>query len=231
VFPRSLTWIELREYIDSGRGPIVIPIGSLEGHGAHLPIDTDALIASFVADELAKRNGWVSLPPIVYTIAVPVRPGNVYVEPRVFRAYLSSILSHFVKFGQKSFIVILGHGGPEIKSAVADVCSDLCREREVDIAAFHIANILSRLGLVDTSRDRHAGGWETSIVLAIDPSLVKDVSVYSRGDFRRYGVVGDPTRASTEAGRRYVASVIEYMERVVKGAGVKGCYLDWIQGG
>ncbi len=41
-------------------------------HGAHLPIDTDTLIASFIADKLTERNNWILLPPITYTIAVPV---------------------------------------------------------------------------------------------------------------------------------------------------------------
>ncbi len=71
MYPRSLTWIELKEYIESGRGPLVLPIGSVESHGAHLPIDTDTLIACFIADKLAQRNGWISLPPITYTIAAP----------------------------------------------------------------------------------------------------------------------------------------------------------------
>ncbi len=65
MYPRNLTWTRLKEYIDGDKGPLIIPIGLLEGHGAHLPIDTDALIASFLADELAKRNSWVSLPPII----------------------------------------------------------------------------------------------------------------------------------------------------------------------
>ncbi len=78
MYLRNLSWVKLKEYIDEGRNPLVIPIGSVEGHGAHLPINTDALIAEFVADRLAERNGWISLPPITYTIAVLVRPGNVY---------------------------------------------------------------------------------------------------------------------------------------------------------
>ncbi len=79
----------------------MVPIGSVECHGVHLLIDTDILIATFVADRLAKRNDWLSLPPITYTIAAPVRPGNVYVPSETFRDHLKSILTHFISFGQK----------------------------------------------------------------------------------------------------------------------------------
>ncbi len=56
MYPRSLTWIEFKEYIEDGRGSLILPIGSVESYDAHLPIDTDTLIASSVADKLAQRN-------------------------------------------------------------------------------------------------------------------------------------------------------------------------------
>lgn len=228
MYPRNLTWIELKEYIDNDRGPLVIPIGLLEGHGAHLPIDTDAIIASFVADELARRNEWISLPPIIYTIAIPVRPGNVYIEPEVFGAYLLSIIKHFVEFGQRKFILVLGHGGPDIKNTIIRICDGLCKEHKVSIAAFHIAYILNKLNLVDTSKDRHAGMWETSIVMAIDNNLVDNPSIYKETDPRRYGVVGNPLKASPEIGYRYIEAVINYIESFVKSSRFRGCYYDWL---
>jgi len=228
MYPRSLTWIELKEYIDNDRGPLIIPIGSLEGHGAHLPIDTDAIIASFVADELARRNNWISLPPIIYTIAVPVRPGNVYIEPEVFGAYLSSIIKHFIEFGQRRFVIVLGHGGPDIKNTIIKVCDDLCREYGATIAVFHIAHVLNKLGLVDTSKDKHAGVWETSIVMAIDASLVGNLSIYKETNPKKYGVVGDPLQASSETGYRYIEAVINYMENFIKSPKFKECYYDWL---
>ena len=228
MHPRDLTWIRLKEYIDNDRGPLVIPIGSLEGHGAHLPIDTDALIAGFIADELARRNDRISLPPIIYTIAVPVRPGNVYIEPEVFGAYLLSIIKHFVEFGQKKFILVLGHGGPDIKNTIIRVCDSLCKEHKVSIAAFHIAYILNKLGLVDTSRDKHAGMWETSMVMAIDNNLVGDLSIYKGVDPRKYGVIGNPLQASSETGYRYIRAVINYIENYIKSPQFRGCYYDWL---
>ncbi len=230
MYPPDLTWIELREYIEQARGPLILPIGSVESHGAHLPINTDTMIASFVADTLARRNGWISLPPITYTIAVPVRPGNVYVPPTVFRNYLRSILEHFISFGQRFFVIVMGHGGPDMKSSVRDVCSSLCTEHGVSIAVFHVSRVLEELRVVDTSRDRHAGMWETSIVMAIDPSLVKSLDVYrGQEDLRVFGVAGNPLEASPSIGKEMIEAIVKHIESTVRKLH-KACFFNWIEG-
>ncbi len=230
MHPRNLTWVELKEYIERGRGPLVLPVGSVEGHGLHLPVNTDTIIASFIADKLAERNKWVSLPPITYTVTVPVRPGNVHVPSRVLKEYLRSILEHFISFGQKEFILIVGHGGPEMKNALVEVCDNLCRGWGAVINAFRISRILNDLGLADTGVDRHAGEWETSIMMAIDNSLVKNLGFYQGcGDPHRYGVVGNPLKASPAKGLRYVEAVINYIEEsFARNVTRRKCYYNWL---
>ena len=229
MYPRDLTWVELKRYVERGKDPLVLPIGSVEGHGAHLPIDTDTLIASFIADKLAERNNWVSLPPITYTIAVPVRPGNVCVPPKVFRDYLRAVLEHFVSFGQRKFVIVMGHGGPDMKSSVTDACNVLCRERNAAIAVFHVSQVLKDLNLVDTSTDKHAGMWETSIVMAIDASLVKGLDAYREpNDLRKYGVAGDPLRASSDKGLKFIESVLNHIQSVASGVTHGRCYYNWL---
>jgi len=230
MYPRNLTWVELKEYIGKGRGPLVLPVGSVEGHGLHLPINTDTIIASFIADKLAERNNWVSLPPITYTVTVPVRPGNVHIPPRVLKEYLRSILEHFISFGQKEFILIMGHGGPEMKEVLVEVCDNLCRGWGTVINAFHVSRILRDLQLVDTDSDKHAGEWETSIIMAIDSTLVKNLGFYREcGDPRRYGVVGNPLKASPAKGLKYVEAVINYVEEsFARNVVHRKCYYNWL---
>ncbi len=230
MYPRNLTWVELKEYIGRGGGPLVLPVGSVEGHGLHLPVNTDTIIASFIADKLAERNKWVSLPPITYTVTVPVRPGNVHVPSRVLKEYLRSILEHFISFGQKEFIVIMGHGGPEMKEVVVEVCDNLCRGWGTVINVFHVSRILKDLQLVDTDSDKHAGEWETSIMMAIDDSLVKNLGFYREcGDPRCYGVVGNPLEASPAKGLRYIEAVINYIkESFTRNVAHRKCYYNWL---
>ena len=196
----------------------------MEGHGAHLPINTDALIASHVADSLARRNNWISLPPITYTIAVPKRVGNVDISPNTLESYLGEILDHFTRFGQDEFIIVLGHGGPDMRKAIEHACSQLCKRKAIRILAFHISRILRKLSLIDRSTDKHAGTWETSFILMIDESLVGDLSIYkTEEDLIRYRVIGDPTKATKTLARKLLESVTnEIIETYRKN--IRGCY-------
>ncbi|RLG89150.1 MAG: hypothetical protein DRO15_01215 [Thermoprotei archaeon] len=224
MHPHNLSWVELKEYIEEIRGPIILPIGSVEGHGAHLPINTDTLIASFIADKLAERNGWVSLPPITYTIAIPIRPRNVHVKPRTFGDYLQSIIEHFIKFGQEKFVLIIGHGGPQMKKAIIEACNNLYESHNASIIAFRVARILEELNLVDTSKDKHAGTWETSCIMVINSSLVRDLEVYRRLEPRKYGVIGNPLEASPELGLEFIEAVISHIENFIKSFRFSECY-------
>ncbi len=231
MYPRDLTWVELRDYVSKGVNPLIIPVGSIEGHGAHLPIDTDVLIASFIADEVAKRFGWVSLPPVTYSITVPTRVSNVCIPTRVFSEYLKSILEHFASYGQRKFVIVLGHGGPDMKRAVVNACSPICLERGAAVGVYHVSQILRDLGLVDTSIDRHAGGWETSMVMAIDGGLVKSLSAYrSLEDLRRYGVAGNPLEASPQRGAELINAVVSYVGEEAKKLELGKCIFNWVKG-
>lgn len=217
MHPQSLSWVELKEYMERKREPLVLPIGSVEGHGLHLPINTDTLIAEFIADKLAERNNWISLPPITYTIAVPVRPGNVHIPVKVFREYLKSILEHFISFSQKKFIIVMGHGGPEMKNSIIEACDYLCKKYDTLIAIFHASQILRKLGLINTSIDKHAGMWETSIIMAIDDNLVKNLDFYKKhNNFYKYGVIGDPLKASPNKGLKFAEAIINYIESIFR---------------
>ncbi|UCD92805.1 MAG: creatininase family protein [Methanobacteriota archaeon] len=208
--------------------PIVLPIGSIEGHGAHLPISTDTMIACRVSDELAERKGWTSLPPITYTIAVPARIGNVNVSQETFGCYLKEILQHFIDFGQKRFILILGHGGPDMKNAIGTASRTLCEGGSVSISAFHVLRVLEDLRLVDQGLDRHAGEWETSLMLLMHSDLVGDVEIYGTPEeVKKYSIVGDPKKASEKKGGQYLESVLKKIERDIGTSEPHGFCSNW----
>lgn len=226
MYPINLTWLKLKENVDKNK-PLLLPIGSVESHGAHLPISTDFLIASYVSDELAKRNNWISLPPITYTIAIPTRIGNVHISKRTFGDYLHEILEHFIKFGYKKFILIIGHGGPEMKEAIKAVCKKLCKDK-ISISAFHILRVLEDLGFVDQTKDRHAGEWETSLMLVVNERLIGNVDIYkSHEDIKKYGVFGDPRKASKMKGKKLLESVLEKIKKDIRKSKPYGFSCNW----
>lgn len=207
---------------------MILPIGSVEGHGAHLPILTDTLIASLVSEELAERNGWISLPPVTYTIAVPARIGNVGISNETFGSYLREIIEHFIEFGQKRFILILGHGGPDMKETIREEGTKLCENREISIFAFHVMRVLEDLKLVDQREDRHAGEWETSVMLSAYGELVGDVGIYRNSeDIKKYSVYGDPRKASKARGNDYLDKLLDRLEDQTKGMERSGFSCNW----
>ncbi len=207
---------------------MLLPIGSVEGHGAHLPVSTDYLIASHVSDELAARNGWVSLPPVTYSIAVPSRIGNVGISQDAFGGYLVEVIQHFVDFGQRRLILILGHGGPDMKGSISATCEALCRDHPITIQVFHILRVLEDLGLVDQGTDRHAGEWETSLMLHIQCEIVGEVDVYEGPeDNERLGVFGNPKTASKSKGRQHLDRLIGHIEDAIRTMPPSGFYSNW----
>jgi creatinine amidohydrolase len=227
VYPKDLAWPRLQEYSRKEK-PLLLPIGSVEGHGVHLPITTDTLIASHISDELASGNGWISLPPIAYSIAVPSRIGNVGISQETLGGYVKETIRHFVDFGQKRFILILGHGGPDMKSTISAACESLCRDHRISILAFHILRVLEDLGRVNQATDRHAGEWETSLMLSLHQEVVGDIDEYgSAQDIKRFGVFGDPRRASEARGKEHLERLFKRIEDDIRTSEPSGFHSNW----
>ena len=117
-----------------------------------------------------------------------------------------------------------------MKNSVINACNYLCGKYEVSIAAFHISQILKDLHLVDTFVDRHAGMWETGIIMAIDNSLIKNLNFYRKcKESHKYGVVSDPLKASPSQGLKFIKAIIDYVENCFKSLTASKCYYNWLK--
>ena len=205
------------------RGPVllVVPLGSLEQHGPHLPLDADTRIAVAVAEGLERRRpGWALAPPLAYGASG---------EHMGFAGTLSigtEALAHLVVELVRSadafagVVLVSGHGGNA--AALADAVGRLEAESR-RVLAWSPRHAAGRV-------DAHAGYLETSLLLAIAPGSVRR-DLAEPGDARPLaelwpelvsggvaavspnGVLGDPTGASAEAGRRLLAGLIDDCER------------------
>ncbi len=108
-----LTWQEINEAA-AMRKAVVLPVGSTEQHGHHLPLDTDARLASSVAYEAARRSpeDMLILPPVAYgyTHHVMDFPGTINIEPTTFVRFLIDIGRSVAYHGFKRIIILNGHG-------------------------------------------------------------------------------------------------------------------------
>jgi len=187
---------------------LVVPLGSTEQHGPHLPLGTDTMVASVLCDRLAQRRDDVLVAPPLGIGASGEHQefiGTISIGTDV----LAAVLTEVVRSARSSFrgvVVVSGHGGNA--AALARASTTAMREGD-DLLCFSPS--------IDGG-DAHAGRSETSMLLALDPSLVRQDEVVigtltplseianelRDGRLKEVsptGILGDPTAASLGEGR------------------------------
>jgi creatinine amidohydrolase len=110
-----MTWVEVRDAIEE-KVPLVVPVGSIEQHGPHLPLGTDAYIPFELAKRAAARRRVVVAPPVTYAAYSRPRsgggrgsPGSTGVSGRVLDAFLGDLFSDLLRQGWRRLVVLNGH--------------------------------------------------------------------------------------------------------------------------
>ena len=105
---------EFRKLIKSKKQTVIIPVGSLEQHGAHLPITTDSDIVTEIASRLGKKCGFIVFPTISYGVSEEHDPlFNTSVDSDDLSVWLNSILLSIGRNKIKSVVILNGHHGNE----------------------------------------------------------------------------------------------------------------------
>ena len=154
-------------------GTVVLPIGSIEQHGPHLPNGTDTMAAELVAKEVAARLDAVYAPFCPYGVT-PIHaghPGSVTLRRETFEALLEDVCSELIAAGATTVVLVNWHEG-NIASMNA-VATDLQDRHDVTFVAAQACYTAQRLYRDDGGELTHGGGIETLAVLAYDESLVK----------------------------------------------------------
>ncbi len=214
------TWGEVAA--TGGHAIVAIPVGSLEQHGPHLPLDTDTRIAVALAEALARRRPDVAVAPALAYGASGEHaafPGTLLVDHHV----LAGLVVELVRSARSAFggvVFVSAHGGNAEGLALAE---GRCRD-DGDAVLFWRAH--------GQGGDAHAGRTETSLMLAIDPSLVRlhlaeagctepiaAIMPRLRAEGVRpissNGVLGDPAGASANEGRQLLAVLAEDLTAAV----------------
>ena len=151
----------------------VLPIGSIEQHGPHLPNGTDTFAAELVAREVADRLDAIYAPfgPYGVTPIHAGHPGTVTLRRETFEALLTDICSELVRMGVQTFVLVNWHEG-NIASMNA-VATDLQDRYDCTFVAAQACYVAQRLYRDQGGELTHGGGIETLAILAHDPELVK----------------------------------------------------------
>lgn len=110
VLLQHMTWEEF-DSRKAGTGVVIIPVGSVEQHGPHLPLGTDSMVAMTLAEDAAQRSGALVAPPVWYGWSPHhmVLPGTITVRPEVLIELLYDITESLCQHGIQRFIYLNGH--------------------------------------------------------------------------------------------------------------------------
>jgi creatinine amidohydrolase len=219
----DLTWKEVKSYLNL-RKDVVLPFGSVEEHGYHLPLSTDGDIALRVAEELSRKKGVMIAPVVWYGVCNTTRsfPGTVSAGFDSFKAYVSDLLASLGESGFKKVYVISGHLGGSHVSALKEAS----RERDMSIFFLDLRNVETK-DILETM-PFHAGEGETSLMLHLHPEKVnmskavdediefEEFSMTSSVKLNKSGVWGQATKATAEKGEELFKRVIETFEKAIE---------------
>ena len=185
----QLTWEEVRD-LDRARTIVVLPVGAIEAHGPHLPLDTDVVIATAMARDgarkLAAHGGGggrggrtvLILPPLAYTAAsfAAAFPGTLSISGITVTAIIVDLARSLIEHGFQLLAIANAHLDPEHLTALHEAVKLARADRLLPIVFPDIIRRPwgSRLGEEFKSGACHAGQFETSIVLREKTDAVRD---------------------------------------------------------
>ncbi len=173
---------------------LILPIGTTEEHGPHLPVDTDARIAeaygNSLAEALAGDTSLLVMDTIRYGYSMKIMqrwPGTIVVRTRVFMDYVFDVCRSALAMGFRKLAILDCHG--HHSGLLSTVNRELCDACDTAIAIVSPAK-LSAAAFNEVRRSEqggaiHGGEWETSLVLDISPEVV-DMSLATDEDTMRY---------------------------------------------
>jgi len=178
----DLTWPEMNEAVEAGLIP-VLPVGTMEQHGPHLPVKMDRWTATEVAKTAAEQHqDRLLLMPAVaygYTTHVMDFPGSVTIHHETFIRYIVDILKSLAYHGFSRIIVINGHGSNIPPLDLACRRANLETDANVALASWWDLTVVDP-EFMKTWRESeipggcaHSGEAETSVALHLDNSLIQ----------------------------------------------------------
>jgi creatinine amidohydrolase len=246
IFAAELPWTEILEFAQR-KAVALLPIGSTEAHGPHLPLNVDVVISLEVCRRTALRldsrgTPCLIFPPVCYAVTefAAAFAGTVSVSRPAALAYLTDVLAGIASHGFKQIGVVNHHLEPEHFELVHQAARDAAAKTGAAIAVpdHRKKPTGPKLGEEFTRGGSHAGRYETSLMLAAAPMLVLE-QVRSRladlpvnlpaaikagaRSFRDCGgeqaYFGSPASASAEEGHRLLEVLAEATEAALSAAG------------
>ncbi|MEK0360101.1 MAG: creatininase family protein [Nitrosopumilus sp.] len=216
--------LNLRKSIKKKKQVAIIPIGSIEQHGPHLPISTDSDIVTEVAKRLSEMKGYLLLPTLTYGVSFEHAPlFNLSIRESTLRTILIDLCSSLLMNNIKTVFIINGHHGNLKSIKNIDVKLQKISKNKLKVFPLSYWHFMKR-------EFDHAGFVETSLMLAISKNVkmklakkglitdgmtkqeIKILGKLANQSFpkaTKNGIWGDPTKATKKDGKTILAEIIK----------------------
>jgi len=242
----NLNWKDVEEIKEDSRFVLLLPVGSTESHGPHAPLSTDISISLEVCLKAAERlqklhyRAYV-LPPLSYAVTECARkfPGTISISPDVDKGLIVDVCLSLVADGMDKICLFNSHFEPVHVTCIYDAIQHVEEKTGAKVLFTDITRkrYSSRLTDVFQMGQSHADKYETSIMMAIDPSLVNEErrkslpylpinlveKIFNEGldDFQAFGMpeayCGNPAEASVEEGEKILKLLSDFVVEDVQG--------------
>ena len=211
---------------------LLVPVGTCEQHGPHLPLGCDTLIVERLADDLSAAFEILRAPTIEYGVNTATRrsfPGNAAVRRKTLHRWMNDLLGDWEQAGVDTFIILTAHGHDPHQEALSTLRTRRARIFTVDAFDLDFTGHLE-----DAGGPMHGSELDTSLLLYVAPAFVRmerarDFALSekqrTRGSIAKLpalspGSVGRPSVATREKGERLYKMIYDRIATRVLGAPV-----------
>lgn len=241
----NLTWSEVAR-LNRDNSVIIIPVGSIEQHGYHMPLNIDYILPykfALIASEKVRDFNLIVIPPITYGCSQHYMafPGTISLNSDTLKLLVKDVCRSLILHGFKRIIILNGHGGnfAPLQIAIRELRSEL----KAVIALVNwwelVADVIRKIR--ESKIMHHAGEVETSVALALELRVISDKIVdFIPESFSNYytldllspppklmvfgwlkrsgggGVIGEPSKASRMKGEVIVNATVSRLIDLAK---------------
>lgn len=243
VLLEEMTWPDVRDALGSGVKSVLIPVGSNEQHGKHLPVATDALLGQMLGTMVAERLGNTLVAPVIRVACSEHHmdfPGTITLRSETLVEVLGDYCRSLAHHGFRNIIMLPTHGGnfAPVREAYEMLKLEM---RDTNLIAYtDLAGFIeimfrsaAKFGVSREAAGSHSGEWETSAAMAIRPDLVHPERIEAgyMGDglaitprvFKEgmkavtpNGIIGDPHGASASRGEVYLNDLADAVAAAIR---------------
>lgn len=219
---------DLRKIIKKQHKAAIVPVGSIEQHGPHLPVSTDSDIVTEIAKRVSEKCNFFLLPTISYGVSFEHAPFfNLSIKEKTLKQALIDVCLSLSSNNINSIFIINGHHGNQ--KAIEKIGKKINQLSKKKIKVF----VFSYWHFMKHEFD-HAGFVETSLMLAISKKvkmsrakkglITKNLSEKEKSrlgklasksfpSVARNGVWGDPTKSTAMEGRRFLTEIVRNLAK------------------